>query len=275
MRQSFGRGEGNRKRLFIAAGFALMALPLLSRTATGGDGVDWLGLQPQDFVIVSPDTKTAIGRGHYNGDRFPGGITLHGENRFTDGQYDLEDETIIAPAPGTWRLTQYSHSFFNADGSPQRVARADLTSGYAVCQDFTSGTERDRAERLTIPSGTIAGGSISISVQLLYRAGDLDARDLHIFACAPGPKVIDLDLKTPTADVWQLYGKPTMRVDATPDFGVLSLLVAPFAPKVDFWFDSQNRWNLVGAELPRYYRGPEILMVKSKPMADPAAANKP
>lgn len=240
MRRWSERRHLYRRRSIETAGAVLAILMLAATAPVAADGADWFGLPPLDFTIMSEDAQSAIGHAHYGGERVPGGLLVHGESRYYDGQYDIESEKIVAPMPGSWHLAEYRHSFFNADGSPLRALRADFASGDAICVEFAAGKENDRADRLTIPPDTVAGGSVLIAMQVLLRAGDFEAHELRILTCAPGPKVIDLDLKAPAAELWAPYGKPAMRVDATPDFGVFSFLIAPFAPKVDFWFDSSD-----------------------------------
>jgi len=53
-----------------------------------------------------------------------------------------------------------------------------------------------------------------------------------------------------------------VRLDMQPDLGVLNLLLAPFMPKMDAWFNPNDNWNYVGGEFDRYFRGPHVLTVR-------------
>ncbi|HEV2170896.1 MAG TPA: hypothetical protein VGR40_08105, partial [Candidatus Binatus sp.] len=64
---------------------------------------------------------------------------------------------------------------------------------------------------------------------------------------------------------WPLYRGSLVRLDMQPDLGALTLLVAPFLPKVNAWFDPHDDWNYVGGEFDRYFRGPHVLTVRIAP----------
>jgi hypothetical protein len=50
-----------------------------------------------------------------------------------------------------------------------------------------------------------------------------------------------------------------------PDLGALNLLIAPFMPTMDAWFNPAENWNYVGGEFDRYFRGPHVLTVQVPP----------
>jgi hypothetical protein len=50
-----------------------------------------------------------------------------------------------------------------------------------------------------------------------------------------------------------------------PDLGALNLLIAPFLPTMDAWFNPHDNWSYVGGEFDRYFRGPHVLTVRVPP----------
>lgn len=59
-----------------------------------------------------------------------------------------------------------------------------------------------------------------------------------------------------------MYPGKLLKLELQPDFGWLNILLAPFLPKLYFWFDPSNNWNYVGGMFDRYYKGPHILTVR-------------
>ena len=64
---------------------------------------------------------------------------------------------------------------------------------------------------------------------------------------------------------WPLYPGDLFRLDMRPDLGALNLLIAPFLPTMDAWFNPNDNWNYVGGEFDRYFRGPHVLTVRMPP----------
>ena len=83
------------------------------------------------------------------------------------------------------------------------------------------------------------------------------ALKLHVFNCAPTPKVIAVDLKAEVREhTLADYPGELEKVDVKPNFGFWTVVVEPFIPKLGVWFDPSQGMLLVGAQLQRYYKGP-------------------
>jgi hypothetical protein len=222
-----------------------------------------LSFPPTTFAILNPDTGATIGQSRYSVESTADGAILHGESSFYDGQSDVETGKLLGVGEGLPKLVEFDHTFYNSDHSIQERAHADLRSGAATCSGTSSGTKSDSTTVLDFPADTWAGASIVIPVQHFLRAGDKDLPSLHIFNCAPDPKIFAISLQTdPGLAVWAPYGGQTLRVEVRPDFGWLNVLVAAFVPRLHAWFDPGNGWAFVGDEAARYYQGSKIMLVK-------------
>ena len=219
-----------------------------------------------NFAILNPDTGATIGQSRYSIQTVDGGAILHGSSRYYDGQSDVETGKLrLGVGDNLPKLVEFDHTFYNADGSIQARAHADLISGASICTTTTGGTTSDASDVLQFPEDTWAGASIVIPIQRFLSAGEKDLPSLHAFNCAPGPKIFDLSLQTdPGVAVWSPYGASVMRVEVRPDFGWFNVVVAAFVPKLHVWFDPGNGWAFVGDEAARYYQGTKIMLVKSR-----------
>ena len=113
-----------------------------------------------------------------------------------------------------------------------------------------------------------AGASVVIPMQHYLRAGEKEIPGLHVFNCAPGPKIFAISLQAdPGPAVFTAYGKQALRVVVKPDFGWINVLIAPFVPKLHAWFDPAKEWAFVGDEAARYYQGTKIMLVKTQPIS--------
>lgn len=255
-----------RKRRWTVA-VAAAAIVLAAGGARRAFSADALNFPPTSFVILSPDTGIAIGRSRYRVESAGGIATLHGENLYYDDQSDVETAEIELGAGGEPpRLVEFDHTFFNADGSIQRRGHLDLKTGAATCIDNSGAQKSEQSAMLTIPDNTWAGASVAIPIQDLIRARDSagSARSIHVFNCAPGPKIFAISVKIdPASAVWAAYGAEALRVEVQPDFGWLNVIVASWVPKLEAWFDPKDGFALVGDESTRYYKGPRIMLVKT------------
>jgi hypothetical protein len=226
-----------------------------------------LSFPPASFVILNPDTSAAIGRSRYRVDSTEEGATLRGENVYFDGQTDVEAAHIRLPAGGGLpKLTDFDHTYFNADGTILKRSHVDLKTGAATCIDNSGGQRSAQSDPLTIPEDTWAGASIVLPIQNFLRTGEKGvSHPLHAFNCAPGPKIFAIAVEVDPADsIWTAYGAETLRVEVRPDFGLLNLIVGAFVPKLHAWFDPKERLAFVGDEAARYYKGPPIMLVKAR-----------
>jgi len=124
-----------------------------------------------------------------------------------------------------------------------------------------------RKSQLDLPADSFAGASGLMTMVGSLRHGNREVR-FHAFACAPGPAIFSV--KASLSDRWEhwpFYPGDLFRLDMRPDLGALNLLIAPFIPTMDAWFNPNDNWNYVGGEFDRYFRGPHVLTVRV-PAAD-------
>jgi hypothetical protein len=250
-----------REHRSIVATFAIAATMACARPAYSANA---LSFPPTNFTILNPDTGVTIGRARYRIESTADGGTLRGENGYFDGQTDVETAHIQVASRGQPKLTEFDHTYYNADGSILRRSHVDLKTGAGTCIDNSNGQKSEQSEVLTIPDDTWAGASIVIPIRRFLRAGDRGiSRPLHAFSCAPSPKIVAISVNVdPGNAVWTSYGAEAIRVEVRPDFGLLNFVVAAFVPKLHAWFDPNDGLALIGDEAARYYRGQPIMLVK-------------
>ncbi len=250
----------SRKRILAALVILIMAGGARHALA------DALSFPPTNFAIMNPDTGAIIGQSRYSVESVADGAILHGVSSFYDGQSDVETGTLqLGVGDGLPKLVKFDHTFFNSDGSIQARAHADLRSGASTCTNTTGGSRSDSSALLQFPEDTWAGASVVIPIQHFLRASDKVLPSLHVFNCAPDPKIFAISLQTdPGAAVWTPYGGQALRVEVRPDFGWLNIIIAAFVPKLHAWFDPGDGWAFVGDESARYYKSTRIMLVKSR-----------
>jgi hypothetical protein len=228
----------------------------------GGDS-DLVGRQ---FKILSSDGKQTIGSTSFTVLHHHSTEEIKGETRYLNGDRDSEDIRLhLTGAASTPSLETYQHSFFNADGSPLMLDTLDAKSGDASCTSYWSGTMKVRKSRLEVPADSFAGASSLMMVGESLRRGIRQIK-FHAFACVPGPEIFGVDTSAPARpEHWPLYPGDLIRLDMRPDLGALNLLIAPFMPMMDAWFNPADDWNYVGGEFDRYFRGPHVLTVQVLP----------
>jgi len=255
-------------RLEVLPLFAAVVLALTLTCARAAIAADALNFPPSDFDILNADNQQLIGHGHYTVDQSAGAIVLHGENRYLNGEYDTEEDKLTtggdSPLPV---LHSFRHDFFNADGSPSIAARVDTETGEGVCGKAELGKLELTSEQLKFPADTFAGASVLIPIQDLISHGDREGvLKLHVFHCAPTPKLIAVDAKRePLMQPWIHYpGGNLEKIDIKPNFGFFTVVIQPFIPKLAAWFDASQESLLVGAQLQRYYKGARIILARKR-----------
>jgi hypothetical protein len=259
-----------RARASIAVACALAAMMASAQLAWPANP---LSFPTTNFAILNPVTGAVIGRSTYRVvSTTPGGI-LHGENHYDDGSSDFETSFLQSEGVGALpKLVEFDHTFYQADGSIMVRAHLNVNSGAATCIDNTSGQENTQSSTLSVPDGTWAGASVVLPIQDFLRGGGASEGLLHVFSCAPGPRIFSVSLQLdPGNAMWAVYGGLTTRVEVRPDFGWLNLIVAPFVPKLYARFDPNDGYAFVGDETSRYYKGPRIMLVKTRSSAAPVA----
>ncbi len=227
-----------------------------------------ISFPPTTFAILNPDTGAVIGQSKYSVEGTVDGGILHGESSFYDGQSDVETGTLVGVGDGMPKLVEFDHTFYDANRTIVERSHVDLRSGASVCTHTNGGTTSDTEDVLKFPDDTWAGASVVIPMQHYLRAGEKELPGLHVFSCAPGPKIFAISLATdPGPAVFTPYGKEALRVEVRPDFGWINIIIAPFVPKLHAWFDPSKEWAFVGDEAARYYQGNKIMLVKTHPVA--------
>jgi hypothetical protein len=224
-----------------------------------------LNFPPSDFDILSVETGLLIGHGHYSVDQTAGALILHGESRYLTGEYDVEEDHLSSVGnAGTPKLTSFRHDFFNADGSPAVESRLDMATGMAVCGKDLEGNLELAEKKLDIPENTYAGASVLLPIQqLVARVDRSRTMQLHVFNCAPAPRLIAVDVKLGSrAQTWPEYPGDLEKIDIKANFGFWTVVIQPFIPKLAAWFDPAQNMLLVGVQLQRYYKGEKIILVR-------------
>ncbi|HVN29019.1 MAG TPA: hypothetical protein VMT64_11060 [Candidatus Binataceae bacterium] len=246
------------RSLCAATGLMLLCL--------GSARADRVNFPPSDFDILSADSGARIGIARYTVDESGGRITLHGENRYFDGQRDVEEAQLTdAPAGAPPRLLSFRHDFYDAAGAVSIAARVDVETGLGVCGKNVAGKLALDSEEFQFPDDTYAGASVLLPIQQMASRRESETLNLHVFNCAPGPKVIAVEVaQESAAHSWSEYPGELEKIDVKPDFGFWTMVIERFIPKLAVWFDPAQGTLLVGARLQRYYRGPKIIMVRKK-----------
>jgi hypothetical protein len=212
-----------------------------------------------DYTIMSRDGSSMLGHGRYTIDREKDAIALHGDSRYTTGEYDIETETLSPGFPGALpTLEKFEHIFYSAEGTVTRTAHADLTTAYASCTD----ANLEHAQTLDFPSDTWAGASVLIPIQHFLQNGGEGNLLMNVFNCTSQPGIYPVTVSVASqASGWPWSASNAVQVDVKPHFGWFDMFIAPLVPKLNVWFDPQTGWGLEGVAIARYYKGPQVLMV--------------
>jgi hypothetical protein len=260
-----------RKRAWSAVALMLVMTMAGRRPASAANA---LSFPTTNFAILNPVTSAVIGRARYRVVSTNDGGILHGESHYDDGTSDFETSFLQSEGVGALpKLVEFDHTFYQADGSIMVRAHLNANSGAATCIDNTGGQNNLQSSTLSIPDGTWAGASVVLPIQDFLRAGNgASAGLLHVFSCAPGPRIFSVSLQIdPENAMWAVYGGETTRVEVRPDFGWLNLIVSTFVPKLYARFDPNDGYAFVGDETSRYYKGPRIMLVKKRDGSSAAA----
>src|ERR1700730_8949157 len=102
-----------------------------------------------DFKILNGDGSMVVGYSHYS--LKPNGTNsylLYEEDHFLDGQHDIEHDQLQARGPGLPAIViTFEHDYFDTDGSPERVAKANFRTGEASCTVYENGRPRVSSSR--------------------------------------------------------------------------------------------------------------------------------
>ena len=247
------------KSLFFA--FSLAASITVWQIALASDSkrTNVPELQTLELKVLSADGRQTIGSTRFTVASDRSSETIKGETRYLDGPHDNEEERIQL-VNGALRLEKYEHWFFGADGATTMVDKLDTESRIATCSRREDGAMKVRTSKFDFPADTFSGGSQLVFVMAKLRQGPRKI-DFHTFACIPGPRVFSVTTTVPgRAERWPFYPGDLIRLDLRPDLGAgLNILIAPFLPRTEAWFDPQDNWKYVGGEFNRYFGGPHVL----------------
>ncbi len=251
----------------IVAVLTALAAPLEANAAAAASAAAPLD-QDADLLIYDPSGARLLGRAHYTVTQRDESVAIEGRNTYIDGQYDVEHDTLRAINGGLPRMVTYEHSFFDARGAPQIVARADMVSGRCSCAVYEQGKGEIKTAELEFPPDTYAGAGVLVPIANQLRRGLTNDVDIHVFDCAAGPRVLRLHADLTRAP-WRALPQDgeLAKADARPVFGWFNVFLEPFVPKTRLWFDPLRNFAFVGGTLSRYYRGPEVLLVGVPPPA--------
>ena len=236
-------------------------------TATAATG---LITQDTDLYIYEPTGTRLLGRAHYTVTQHDGIVTIEGRNEFIDGERDIEHDTLKTDRGEIPRMITYEHSFFDAHGAPQIIAKADAVTGKTSCATYEDGKGTIETAVLQFPPDTYAGAGVLVPVANRFRRGEATDLDIHVFDCAHGPRILTLHVDLTRAP-WSFlpHDGQLAKADAQPVFGWFNIFLKPFVPTIRMWFDPLRDFAFVGGTLSRYYRGPELLLVSMAPQVKP------
>lgn len=256
----------SRNRIFAALLCAGIFLLAAERS------VHALVFPPSDFDILNADSGQLIGHAHYSLEQSSGAMTLRGESHYLNGEYDVEENKLaggdVNPMPP---LLSFRHDFFDASGALSISGRLDTQTGLGTCgKTDASGAQDLTTERFSFPADTYAGSSVLVPIQNFIQRENSgqnhgEILKLHVFNCAPTPKLIAVDVKPQARpQIWAEYPGELERTDIRANFGFWTVLIKPFIPKLAAWFDPSQNMLLVGAQLQRYYKGTKIILVRKR-----------
>jgi hypothetical protein len=251
--------------LFISLkGLLVGALGLLVMFASCGStgASSLLDAGEVDYSIMSADGRVTLGHGRYSIDREKDSIVLHGESHYSTGEYDLETD-VLSPGltGGLPALQKFDHLFYSAQGTLTRASHADLASGFASCMDTAAQLEQSQA--LDFPANTWAGASVLIPIQHFLQEGGEEPLAMKVFNCTSQPAIYSVMVSQSSQSSSWPYSGNKVEVNVKPHFGWYDMFIAPFVPKLHAWFDPANGWGFEGVAIARYYKGPQVLLVRS------------
>jgi len=256
--------KGHR-RAVRAPALVLMALAALWRfaspiTARAGE----LDYPPTDYTLRSIDGAQVIGHSHITIIPGASGLSIvRGEYHFLDGNYDIDETTLRSHGDDLPRLVKSHHVFFHPDGSLDRESRADVAAGTGACIVYSGGKPQGSSVKLDFPSDTFAGDAVIIPLHRFLRVGGSGSISFHDFNCIPGPEILKVTASASPPATWNYYPGDLVRVNVEPDFGWIDVVIAPFLPRIQAYFDPHEGWFFVGGESARYYKGLKYMMVRA------------
>jgi len=235
----------------------------LLKVQSGSSATAGLSLGPAKFEVLNADGTEVIGHSQYDLRLTAQGLLVgRGEAHFSDGEFDIERDTL-RPRPGKAPLMlTLGHRLYNGDGSLQRAATADFGTGQAACVRYQRGVATTDHAIIKATPDSYGGSAVVLPLQQNPAQGARAPLKLHAFNCIPGPRLVAVKTHLNPPSQWSHYSGQTVEVDIEPDLGWLNAVLAPLLPKLRAWFDPSRDWQLVGAQFARYFRGPQIILVR-------------
>ncbi|MGH7932938.1 MAG: hypothetical protein ACREQN_07180, partial [Candidatus Binataceae bacterium] len=194
---------------------ALVVMPAPSWPAPAS-----LDFPPTKLTIYNSEGTETIGHALYSLETVGGKAFVHGENRYLDGEYDIEnDEIDVKPSGGLQRLLTFRHEYFAPNGSLQIVDVADFRAKTGSCTVFEGNVPVVNKKTFDFPRDTYAGAAVLIPLQYFLRRGVTEGISFHDFNCVPEPKVFKVRAKAAPLAAWDPYPGRVVKVRVKPDFG--------------------------------------------------------
>jgi hypothetical protein len=218
------------------------------------------------FKVLNADGTEVIGHSYYGLHRSSNNLLIGwGEAYFTDGEHDVEYDTLEARPGKAPAMLRLDHKFYNADGSMQREIAADFRTGEASCTHYQNGIEQSDSDKLDFTPDSYGGSAVVLPLEQDLAEGSTQPFKLQALNCIPKPRLIAVQASVQQPSRWSHYPGHTVEVDVKPDLGWLSAVVSPFLPRLRAWFDPSDNWAFAGGEFSRYFRGPRIMLVREIP----------
>jgi hypothetical protein len=158
------------------------------------------------------------------------------------------------------RMVTFEHTFYNANGTLQRVNRANLETGTTSCIQYENGQPVAHNAVLQFSPDTFAGAAIVIPLKVDLLRGRKNEIVLHDFNCIPGPEILKVKANPQPPSEWAHFPGKLVRVDVKPDFGWLNFVAKLFVPEIHAWFSPSDDWRFVGGKFTQFYKGPEVVL---------------
>lgn len=237
--------------LLNVIGIMLMAFAARAETGTAG------ALNAAKFKIMTGEGAQLIGHGEYHVENVGGQTVLIGNNRYVDGEYDVERDVIMPGEGGRPLLVSFEHVFYNIDGSQKFISRADVRNGRAECR----GADGSYDAQIDFPADTYAGATAVLAMENALRSGAEPS--FHAFDCGPSPRVVAVAGQTEDQEEIGVYPGKVTQVDVTADLGWIGALASGLLPHRKAWFDASAGWRFIAGKIQRYFAsGPLVMLVR-------------
>jgi hypothetical protein len=217
-------------------------------------------------TILDPDSHEVLGHAKYKIEHLNSRIMVWGENHYNNGEHDIErDDLALNQNDALPTMEHFEHTFFNADGSPKLIARADPRTGDASCVSYEAGRKHELSKKLEFPSDTYVGAAAVVAMEKAFRDGR-EHIAFYAFDCAPGPSLAPVIAERGEEnEYWAHYPKPLIRVQLTAKLGWFGNLLGSLVPHRNAWFDPAHGWQYVGGKIQRYLaNGPQVILVREE-----------